>query len=130
MPLDTLPEVTDNHTNARDQLVLYVLREPGYLEQVVKAFTSAGLGAIEVIESQSAAEVIDDEVPIFASFRHVFTGAHSYNYVILGVADGPSRDDLVAQLDALFAEVEAGQRGVVLAVPLLLAHKVGARDIP
>lgn len=117
--------MTDTPSNTPDQLVMYVLREPGYLRQTLTAFAESGLSAIEVIESQGAAELFDEDIPIFASFRHIFTGAQSYNYVIMAAANAESRDALVGRLDTLFSTVDKEQRGVVVALPMLVFRPIG-----
>ena len=96
------------------------------MENVIAAFTEVGVATIEVIESQSVAELTNDEVPIFASFRHIFSGAQSYNYVILGTASVESRQALIVLINKIVAEVEPDQRGVLYAVPLAFAFDFGA----
>lgn len=117
--------MNERHPTTPDQLVLYVLREPGFLNQTLAAFAEAGLTAIEVMESQGVAELVDDEIPIFASFRHIFTGAQSYNYIVMGAGDEGQRTVLVERLQELLKDVSDEQRGVVFSVPLLFAQPLG-----
>ncbi len=101
------------------QLVIYVLREPGFLEETLRSFREAGITGAETLESQGTDELMSHDVPLFASFRHIFTGAQSYNYVIMAPIDDASQlQALVERLTIVLADAPPSQRGVLYAVPL------------
>lgn len=117
--------MTEPTRSIAEELVVFVLREPGYLSGVVAAFEQAGLRDVEVVESQGVAEIANEEIPIFASFRHVFTGAQSYNYVVMASAAPAQRAALIEALETLLAEVSDSQRGVMWCLPLVHVHRLG-----
>jgi nitrogen regulatory protein PII len=103
----------------RRELVICVLNEPEFLNEVLTAFLEAGCAAATVLESQGMGRIISQDVPIFAGFRHLFAGSKPYNYTIFAVVEEPGVVERIVKLvrDVL-AEVEESAKGVVFTVPV------------
>lgn len=108
------------------ELVMCVLNEPEYLHDVLTAFVEAGCTTATVVESQGMGRIISQDVPIFAGFRHLFSGSKPYNYTIFAVVDDAKLVERIIRLvrDVL-SEVEEESKGVLFTVPVSSFVRLG-----
>ena len=102
------------------ELIICVLNEPDYLHDVLTAFVEAEVPTSTVIESQGMGRILSEDVPIFAGFRHLFTGSKPFNNTIFAVVDDPQiTKHLIQLVQDVLADVESQAKGVIFSVPVL-----------
>ena len=112
------------------ELVICVLNEPEYLNDVLTAFVEAGCTTATVLESQGLGRIISQDVPIFAGFRHLFAGSKPYNYTLFAVVEDPRLVQRILTLvREVLAEVEETSKGVLFTLPVSAFHRLG-EDAP
>jgi len=104
---------------AREELIICVLNEPAFLDDVLAAFLEADITTATVIESQGMGRLLSQDMPIFASFRHLFAGSKPYSYTIVApVADGRLIHEIVPLIRDVLADADQTDRGFVFSLPL------------
>jgi hypothetical protein len=106
----------DSH---RPELLVCVINDPRFLDDVLAALLEAGITGATVLESQGMGRLLSQDMPIFASFRHLLTGSKAYTYTILAPVEEAQVTAEVARLvrDVL-ADAPAEDRGFLFALPL------------
>ena len=113
------------------ELVICVLNEPEYLNDVITAFVEAGCTTATVLESQGLGRILTQDVPIFAGFRHLFAGSKPYNYTIFAVVDDAEVIRRILRLvREVLAEVEETSKGVLFTLPVSGFHRLGGDEPP
>jgi nitrogen regulatory protein P-II 1 len=108
------------------ELVICVLNEPEYLNDVLTAFVEAGCTTATVLESQGMGRILSQDVPIFAGFRHLFVGSKPYNHTIFAVVDDPALvQRIVSLVRDVLREVEEVSKGVLFTVPVSSFVRLG-----
>jgi len=103
----------------RPELVVCVLNEPGFLDDVLAAFLEAGITTATVIESQGMSRLMSRDMPIFASFRHLLTGSSPYTYTIIApVEEHQITLELIALVRDVLSAAPEEDRGFLFALPL------------
>lgn len=100
-------------------LVVCVLHEPAYLDDVLAAFLEAGVTSATVLESQGMGRLLSRDMPIFASFRHLLTGASPYSYTIMAPVEDPTvTQELLALIGDVLSTAPEDEKGFLFALPL------------
>lgn len=103
----------------RAELVVCVLNEPSFLDDVLAAFLEAGITTATVLESQGMGRLLSRDMPIFASFRHMLTGSSPYSYTIIApVSDPDATRELLMLLEDVLSAAPEEDRGFILSLPL------------
>ncbi len=101
------------------ELIVCVLNETGFLNEVLAALLEEGITNATVIESQGMGRLLSRDMPIFAGFRHLLTGSKPYNYTILAPVENTEMSDEVIELIAdVLSEAPARDRGFLFSLPL------------
>jgi hypothetical protein len=86
---------------AEKQLFICVLNRPEAVNDVIAAFLEIGIAGCTIIDTKGMAKVITQDIPIFAGFKGMFSGARESNVTIFSVMDV----EMVAQAGALLEEI-------------------------
>lgn len=101
------------------ELVVCVLNEPSFLDDVLAAFLEAGITTATVLESQGMGRLLSRDMPIFASFRHILTGSSPYSFMIVApVEDRQLTVELLALIQDVLSAAPEEDRGFIFSVPL------------
>ena len=101
------------------QLVMIILHDPAYLNDLLAALLEAGITNATVVESQGMGRLLSRDMPIFASFRHMFAGSKSYAYTVFApVEDARVTEHVVALAQDVLRDAPPSDRGLVLALPV------------
>ena len=55
------------------------------LHEVIEGLAELGVGGATVVESRGMGNIISQDIPIFAGFRHLLGGSRPFNYTIFSV---------------------------------------------
>lgn len=101
------------------ELVMIVLNDPGHLNDVLAALLEVGVVNATAVETQGMGRLLSRDMPIFASFRHMFAGSKPYTYTVFAPVDGPEvTAEIISLLKDVLSDVEAEDRGLVFSLPV------------
>jgi nitrogen regulatory protein P-II 1 len=73
------------------KLFVLILNDPDKLDEILEGFLEIGVTGSTIIDSLGMGHILATEVPIFAGFRSLLSGASSYNKTILSVIKEPEK---------------------------------------
>lgn len=73
------------------KLLVFVCNKPDKLDEILEGFLEIGVTGATVIDSLGMGHILATEVPIFAGFRSLLSGAGSYNKLVLSVIKEPEK---------------------------------------
>jgi len=107
-------------------MIVCVVNDPDRVQDVLTALLEVGITTATVIESQGMGRVVTEQMPIFAGFRNLWSGARPYNKTIFTVVDDEKAEEAMHALrDAMFGgrQDARGAKGVLFTVPVLDFYK-------
>lgn len=87
------------------KLLVFVLNNEEYLEEVLEAYVEAGITGSTILDSEGMGRFLTYEVPLFAGFKDFMKGNRPYNKTILSVVNDES---VVLKAKQLVDEVVGG----------------------
>ncbi len=101
------------------ELLMIVLNDPGHLNDVLAALLEAGVVNATALETQGMGRLLSRDMPIFASFRHLFAGSKPYTYTVLAPVESPEvSQEVISLLRDVLSDVEPEDRGLVFTLPI------------
>ena len=101
------------------KLLVFVLNNEEYLEEVLEAYVEAGITGSTILDSEGMGRVLTYEVPLFAGFKDFMKGNRPYNKTILSVVKD---DEVVRKAKQLVDEVVGGLEnpgtGIMFTLPV------------
>jgi nitrogen regulatory protein PII len=87
------------------KLLVFVLNNEEYLEEVLEAYIEAGVTGSTIIDSEGMGRFLTYEVPLFAGFKEFMKGNKPYNKTIISVI---RNDRTVEKVKALLDDIVGG----------------------
>ena len=110
-------------------LLVLVLNNEEYLEEVLEAYVEAGVTGATILDSEGMGRFLTYEVPLFAGFKEFMKGNRPYNKTILSVV---REKDIVVELEKLIDEIVGGLAapgtGIMFTIPVDWASGLVPRD--
>jgi nitrogen regulatory protein P-II 1 len=101
------------------QLFVFICNQPEKLDEVLEGFLEIGITGATIIDSIGMGHILATEVPIFAGFRSLLSGATSYNKTVLSVVKESEKVhaafDLIEEICGPLADPGIG---IAFAVPV------------
>ena len=72
-------------------LFVYICNKPDKLEEILEGFLEIGITGATIIDSLGMGHVLATEIPIFAGFQSLLSGASAYNKTIFSVIKEPEK---------------------------------------
>ncbi len=101
------------------KLLVFILNNEEYLEEVLEVYIEAGVTGATIIDSEGMGRFLTYEVPLFAGFKDFMKGNKPYNKTILSVV----RDDATVQqlkrlLDGKIGGFDNPGTGIMFTLPV------------
>jgi nitrogen regulatory protein PII len=101
------------------KLLVFVLNNEEYLEEVLEAYIEAGVTGSTILDSEGMGRFLTYEVPLFAGFKEFMKGNKPYNKTILSVIRNDRTVEKVKQLlDDIVGGLENPGTGIMFTVPV------------
>ncbi len=101
------------------KLLVFVLNNEEYLEEVLEAYVEAGITGSTILDSEGMGRFLTYEVPLFAGFKDFMKGNRPYNKTILSVVKS---EDVVLKAKQLVDQVVGGLEqpgtGIMFTLPV------------
>jgi len=101
------------------KLLVFVLNNEEFLEEVLEAYVEAGITGATIVDSEGMGRFLAYEVPLFAGFKEFMKGNRPYNKTILSVV----RDETTIQrardlIDPVIGGLDNPGTGIMFTVPV------------
>lgn len=101
------------------KLLVFVLNNEEFLEEVLEAYIEAGIPGATILDSEGMGRFLTYEVPLFAGFREFMKGNKPYNKTILSVVRDPAAiETLKKLLDSIVGGLENPGAGIMFTLPV------------
>lgn len=101
------------------KLLVFVLNNEEYLEEVLEAYIEAGVTGSTIIDSEGMGRFLTYEVPLFAGFKEFMKGNKPYNKTIISVVRSQKTIDKVKLLlDDIVGGLENPGTGIMFTIPV------------
>lgn len=101
------------------KLLVFVLNDEEYLEEVLQAYVEAGVTGATIVDSEGMGRFLTYEVPLFAGFKEFMKGNKPYNKTILSVIRNEDTIERVkALVDEVVGELENPGTGIMFTLPV------------
>src|SRR6056297_3053083 len=111
------------------KLLVFVLNNEEFLEEILEAYIEAGVTGATIIDSEGMGRFLTYEVPLFAGFKEFMKGNKPYNKTIFSVIKD---ETLIPKLHELLTEVcgdlEDPGTGVLFTLPVDWATGLAEED--
>ncbi|MBN2056099.1 hypothetical protein JW905_14310 [bacterium] len=100
-------------------LMIYILNEDQYLDEILQGLLEIGITRATIIESQGLLHFLADEIPIFVGFRYLFKGNKAFNKMIMSViSDRELLEQAFSMMDEVTGGLHRGGRGVAFTLKI------------
>lgn len=101
------------------KVLVFVLNNEEYLEEVLEAYVEAGVTGATILDSEGMGRFLTYEVPLFAGFKEFMKGNKPYNKTIFSVV----RDDSVIKrvkslIDGIVGDLNTPGTGIMFSLPV------------
>jgi nitrogen regulatory protein PII len=104
---------------ASPQLLICIINEPSKVEEILEAFLDVGVTGATIIDSYGMGGILSQDIPIFAGFRSMLSGAGSSNKTIISVIN--SEETLQATVQAveqICGNLDDPSTGIMFTLPV------------
>jgi hypothetical protein len=101
------------------QLLILVLNQEEYLDDVLSAFVELGITGATIIDSVGMGEVLVHDVPIFAGLRHLLGGERPYSKTIFAVIEDGKFAEVAAIIEEICGPFESPGGSILLTLPII-----------
>ena len=109
------------------QLLVFVLNQEEYLDEILSAFVEVGVKGATVIDSVGMGRILAHDIPIFAGLRHLLEGNRPYNKTIFAVVEDGKVDEVIAVIEDICGSLDKPGSGLLFTLPVSkvkgLAHE-------
>lgn len=99
-------------------LLLIVLNDPRYLEDVLSALVEVGITEATLVDSTAMGKALAEHVPIFAGLRHELWDRPYTKLILARIEKEEVVDDVLETLKDVDVDFEAGEVGMLLTIPI------------
>jgi nitrogen regulatory protein PII len=101
------------------KLLVFVLNNEEYLEEVLEAYIEAGVTGSTILDSEGMGRFLTYEVPLFAGFKEFMKGNKPYNKTIISVIRNDRTVEKVKKLlDDIVGGLDNPGTGIMFTVPV------------
>ena len=101
------------------KLLVFVLNNEEYLEEVLEAYVEAGVTGSTILDSEGMGRFLTYEIPLFADFKEFMKGNKPYNKTILTVVrDETIIDKVKILVDGIVGGLENPGTGIMFSLPV------------
>ena len=101
------------------KLLVFVLNNEEFLEEVMAAYIEAGVTGATILDSEGMGRFLTYEVPLFAGFKEFMKGNKPYNKTIISVIqDDDTLKDVRSLIDDIVGGLDNPGTGIMFTIPV------------
>lgn len=112
-------------------MLIMVLDDVSRLDDILQAWTKAGVGGVTILETTGVNRVLQRRHPdaAFAGFSQIFGGGRVGHNTLFAVIDGPATAEAVAAAtERIVGDLSQPDTGILFTVPVVQAWGAGQPD--
>ncbi len=109
------------------ELAFCVVNDYRKLDMILEGFLELGITGATVIDARGMAQILKEDVPIFAGLSSLFPGGNSDSHLIMSVLDSAKLDEVIKLLDDVCGDFSKPGSGILFSVPVSRVH--GMADV-
>jgi nitrogen regulatory protein PII len=100
-------------------LFVFICNQPDKLDEILEGFLEIGVTGATILDSIGMGHVLSTEVPIFAGFQSLMSGASAYNKTIISIIKEPEKVKAVFDLvEEVCGSLNEPGRGIAFTLPI------------
>lgn len=104
------------------ELLVFVLNQPDYLDEILEGFLEAGVQGATVIDSTGMGRTLCEKVPFFGGLRTMIQGCRPNNLTIFTVIPETGiKEKAVNAIEAVLGDLSEPNTGFLFTVPVGMA---------
>jgi len=101
------------------KLLVFILNNEEYLEEVMAAFVESGVTGATIVDSEGMGRFLTYEIPLFAGFKEFMKGNKPYNKTILSVIrDEETLNSVKELVDEIVGGLDNPGTGIMFSLPI------------
>lgn len=100
------------------ELLICVLNRPEAVEDVLAAFLEIGVTGCTIVDTKGMGKIVSQDIPIFAGFKNMFSGAREANVTIFSVMDAELVDRAMEIVEETYTSFSEPSSGIIFTVPV------------
>jgi nitrogen regulatory protein PII len=105
------------------KLLVFVLNQEEFLEEVMEAYVEAGVPGATILDSEGMGRFLTYEIPLFADFKDFMKGNKPYNKTIISVIqDETVISRLLPLVEEAVGPLSEPGTGIMFTIPVDWAH--------
>lgn len=101
------------------KLLVFVLNQEEFLEDVLEAFVEAGITGATILDSEGMGRFLTYDVPLFADFKEFMKGNKPYNKTIFSVVEKEEKIKIVERLiEKICGSLSEPGTGILFTIPV------------
>lgn len=110
--------MSDGRSCKELELVFCIVKDYRKLDMILEGFLELGITGATVVDARGMAQVLKEDVPIFAGLSSLFPGGNSDSHVILSVLDSAKLDEVIKLLEDICGDFSEPGSGILFSVPV------------
>lgn len=100
------------------QLLLAVINEPDFVDDVLSGFLELGIRGATVINSEGMGRILSHDIPIFAGLPTLLRGSRPQNRTIFSIVADEQVEPALEVLQSVCGQMDNPATGIAVTVPL------------
>jgi len=101
------------------KLLVFILNNEEYLEEVMAAYVESGVTGATIVDSEGMGRFLTYEIPLFAGFKEFMKGNKPYNKTILSVIrDDETLNSVKELVDEIVGGLDNPGTGIMFSLPI------------
>ncbi len=100
------------------ELFICVINKPEAVEDVLAGLLEIGVTGCTIIDTKGMGKIISQDIPIFAGFTKMFTGARESNVTIFSVMEADLVDPAIEIIEDIYTSFTEPSSGIIFTLPV------------
>ncbi|MDW7650793.1 MAG: hypothetical protein SCK29_10810 [Bacillota bacterium] len=105
------------------ELIVFVLNQPEYLDEILEGFLRIGVRGATIIDSTGMGRTLCEKVPIFGGIRNMIQGCRPNNQTVFTVVRSAElREKAIGVIKEVLGSLDQPNTGFVFCIPVSYAE--------
>lgn len=104
------------------KLLVFILNQEEYLEEVLEAFLELNIQGATILDSVGMGSILSQDIPIFAGFKNLMQGSRPANKTVLTVIPEKLVKPAIEAIEQVMGPLSESGRGLVFVLDIDQFH--------
>lgn len=111
------------------KLLVIILNEDEYIDELLEAFVELDVRGATVIDSVGMGKIISQNIPIFGGLRSLMGGSKPYNKTIFTVVREEMIENIVREYEKICGSLDEPGTGLLFTLPVEFAKGLRGKSL-